>query len=261
MNYQMVPLGVRGDFKIYGVRFSDGNFMFWHKVNISVIKKVAVVFEEKYQNMELGDDMILLSLKGINDYQIWVNIINIFIEIMKSDKSKINFQFVVGSEEQSRVVERLGKDIGILFEINIVNAVVESVQEGNEFNKEVTRLSNVEQIFYLDNNGNILNSAGNVVGRIGDGIHNINPEDNSLLNGNQKIGYIGDYKNMDIGGNSLSKGKMLTYKNPNAPSLRLEEDHVAPALNRAAFVSFPILIFILSALMLIGSMILLFILD
>ena len=262
MNYQMVPLGVRGDFKIYGVRFNGGNFMFWHKISISVIKEVAVVFEEKYQNMNLSDDMILLSLNGINDYQSWINIINIFIEIMKSDKSKIKFQFVVGSEEQARVVEKLGNQLGILFEINNVNVVVDSVQKENKINVEVVNDSNVEQIFYVDANGNILNSDGNVVGRLGDGVHKINSDDNSLLNENQKIGYIGDYKNMISGGNSLGKGKVLTYKNPNAgTSLMPEEGHVAPPLNRAAFISFPVIIFILSALMLVGSVILLFVLD
>lgn len=262
MSYQMVPLGVSGNFKIYGVRFDGGNFMFWHKISISVIKKVIVVFEEKYQDMYLGDDMILLSLIGINNYEKWTNIINIFIEIMKSDKSKINFQFVVGSDEQARVVDKLGKEIGVLFEINNVNVVVASVQEENKVNDEVMNDSNLEQVFYLDNNSNILNNDGNVIGRIGDGFYNINPVDNSLLKKNQKIGYIGDYKNMEVGGNALGNARKLSLVNQNAtPSISPAEDHVAPSLNRAAFISFPVIIFILSALMLIGSVVLLFILD
>lgn len=268
MDYQKVPLGVKGQFELNGVRFSGGSFIYWKKSTTTNITDIIIVFDKKYESIGVKDGVVVLSLKGIINYQDLSEAIRIFLKILNVIHFNVRLLFIVENDNQRQVAEALGNTFGISFLLQNVNSNLENVEQNiNQINNEKSNLvdslsDDVEQVFYLDGN-NILNDDGLPIGSLGNDGYEFHFEDNSLYKNGRKIGYIGDYKNMKSNGASLGNGKVLTFKNPNAGPSFSNPDHVAPSLpNRsAAFVSFPVIMFILSALMLIGSIMLLFILD
>lgn len=117
------------------------------------------------------------------------------------------------------------------------------LEKKEEFDREVS-----EQVFYIDEVGNILDNSGEAVGKVNYDGYRVNSEDNSLLRYDNFVGYIGNYKDM---GKSISKDRAKVKR-----LVKSEENEKS-----AAFVSFPVVMFILSALLLIGSVLLLFVLD
>ncbi len=113
---------------------------------------------------------------------------------------------------------------------------------------------NVEQVFYLDEEDNIYNEDGNIIGKIGANGYGymVNWEDNTLLKDGQTIGLVGDYK-------ELGRPKTNVYKPP--VLTRKKSPYKSPYQRDAAFVSLPLIIFIISAILLIASGVLLFVLD
>lgn len=123
-------------------------------------------------------------------------------------------------------------------------------QEKPELKTENTQEQsrNVEQVFYVDEEYYLYNESGNKIGKIGTDGYMISYEDNTIQKDGQVIGTIGDYKEMG------KSNKANIYKPP-VRTRTLTPD------KRAAFVSLPLIIFIISALLLIASAVLLFVLD
>ena len=123
--------------------------------------------------------------------------------------------------------------------------------DDGELNYEEEQIRNIEEeIYFLSSQGEIYDNESNLIGRLGQEGYRINYNDNTLLKDGVVMGYIGDYK--DIGkskDNVYSKPKVRTLEKPKYSN------------KNAAFVSLPVIIFIISALLLIVSGILLFVLD
>ena len=104
------------------------------------------------------------------------------------------------------------------------------------------------QVFYISSEAQIYDSNNQVVGILGQG-YSVDYNDNTLLKDGNKIGSIGDYKDM-------GREQSNVYEKPKVRTLEKKEQEKS-----AAFVSLPVIIFILSALLLIISSVLLFIVD
>jgi len=120
-----------------------------------------------------------------------------------------------------------------------------SVEEREEQTREVLNE------FYIDEEYNVYNSDGIVMGKIGQDGLSIDYNNNTLMKNGQSMGYVGDYKDMGKS-NNRSKPNVRTLKKPPVKDTQNKS---------AAFVSFPVIMFILSGLLLIGSVVLLFVLD
>ena len=101
--------------------------------------------------------------------------------------------------------------------------------------------------YYLDEQYNIYNSDGNIFGRVGQNGVWVDYNTNTLVVNGKLVGYVGDYKDM---------GKSLESLNKNNVRVKKKEENKS-----AAFVSLPVIMFILSAMLLVGSIILLFVLE
>lgn len=99
--------------------------------------------------------------------------------------------------------------------------------------------------YYLDEEYNIYDGEGNVLGKVGQNGVWVDYNTNTLVMNGKLVGYVGDYKNM---------GRGTEKKNKNVRVKKKEEN------KSAAFVSLPVIMFVLSAMLLIGAMILLFVL-
>lgn len=124
------------------------------------------------------------------------------------------------------------------------NFVDSNLEENAEQSREV-----VADEFYLDEEYNVYNNNGEIIGKIGREGLLIDYNSNTLVRNGQVLGFIGDYKDM---GKSNSNG----MKKPNVRTLRKNDSNKS-----AAFVSFSVILFVLSSLLLMGSVILLFVLD
>ena len=426
MNYQIVPLGAYGEFVLNGVRFNGKSFMYWKKNNTTNIREVIVIFDKKYENVEVRDGVMVLSLKGLNNYQDLINSVSILLQILNANQINIQLHFVVDNENHKQVAEALGRNFGVSYVVQDVNQNREqqlqtmeeqlkknpdltaggsqmidtsnkkiNIHDGSGYEnngllnseeekvsllrewmqdpvkaEELTRMSekarndlltrivlagrkqhrlenasqqlasdkagevaisvakqdgglvntqlnivqhtdsrlnqysaversgdsvqvvnpsvinaqistgglsggsiaggsgdlfhNYEeptmegkeiqqrevesQVFYIDENNYLLDSNGQVIEKLGNGVYDIDYDTNSITKNGKIAGSIGDYKDM---------GKADTYNKSNVRVLRkLPDDNKS-----AAFISFPVIMFVLSTLLLIGSVLLLFVLD
>lgn len=127
----------------------------------------------------------------------------------------------------------------------------------SDYNKDVQledeeeQQRNVEQEYFIDEEYNIYMKDGQMVGRVGQNGYMPNYQDNTLLKDGQVVGVIGDYK-------SMNHTKDNVYVKPAVRTL------TKPGLEptkKAGFISFPVILFIFSALLLVGSAVLLFVMD
>lgn len=122
------------------------------------------------------------------------------------------------------------------------NYIEPNINEVDEASREVV------SEFYVDEEYNVYDNDGNCIGKVGQDGLLIDYNNNTLVKNGQSIGFIGSYEDMGKkNDNSRSK--------PNVRVLRKEENR------SAAFISFPVIMFILSAMLLIASVVLLFVLD
>lgn len=138
MKYQIVPLGAQGYFELNGVRFDGGSFMYWKKNTTVNIKRVIIVFDKNNENIEVLDGIVVLSLKGLTNYQNIVYAIRILIQVLKFNLVDVQFQFVVSNDNQRQIAENLGKELGFLYNIidksKIENSNIKEVE--NRLDKE-----------------------------------------------------------------------------------------------------------------------------
>ena len=137
------------------------------------------------------------------------------------------------------------EELGIVSKNNKYSVVEENIN----LSKEQIQSRETVNIFYLENDGKtIVDSNDNVIGSIGvDGY--LNFEDKLYQNG-QLIGKIGDKSEKRI----QTQGKARVYKP--------EHNHYNNTPKKeAAFISLPVIIFIISLVLLIGSGIILFLMK
>ena len=143
--YNIVPLGNRNNLNLYGVQFNGKNkFMYWFKSG-GQIKKVKVVLEAKNENVALDNETIVVSLKGITDYNDLRNAIMIFFRIMKSYQiNNLEVKFIIDNNNQKEVISSLCQELSLPFTLELSNQglnlrsykndiikKVETVQENN----------------------------------------------------------------------------------------------------------------------------------
>lgn len=115
LNYNIVPLGGSSLVEINGVRYSEGkNFIFWKNRGNLPINEVVVVFDKEHENIKSQDGRVIVSLKELNSYQDLANAINICRNIMGAD---VRFRFAVFNDNQRKLAEELGKNLGITYDI------------------------------------------------------------------------------------------------------------------------------------------------
>lgn len=120
--------------------------------------------------------------------------------------------------------------------------------------KEEDTQRNIEsEVYYLGSSGEIYNKDGKIVGRLGVGGYAVN-ENNNLLRYNNVIGVIGDINDMGVNKTEI-KANVRVLKKPDRPV------YSRNSKKSAAFVNLPVIIFIISLLLLIGSGIILFLMK
>lgn len=119
MNYTIVPLNGGNQFDLSGVRFRDKSFMFWKKKSNQPINEIMVVFDKKYENIEIRDGVLVLSLKGLTNYNDLREAFNIFLLIVKN--KNINVRFIIDNEQTRQIADSLGKEFGVVFVVQDIN--------------------------------------------------------------------------------------------------------------------------------------------
>lgn len=140
------------------------------------------------------------------------------------------------------------------------------LEEGNDFNLtklDVASKSELD-VYYVDSSGIIYNKDGNVIGQVGVSGYLVD-ENNNLTRYNQVLGCIGDINDMgksnvqDINNDKvidMEKAKKLVYK-PERPKYNANNS-TKNTEKSAAFVSLPVILFIISLVLLVASGIILF---
>lgn len=100
--------------------------------------------------------------------------------------------------------------------------------------------------YYLDDEGNVYSGDNTIIGKVGQNGIWVDHNTNTLVMNGRLMGYVDDYKNMG----------MSVEKNNKHVRVRKKEEKM-----NAAFVSLPVIMFVLSAMLLVGSIILLFVLK
>lgn len=162
----------------------------------------------------------------------------------------------VSNSNQYSTVEQNGENVYVV-NPNVTSATINSGGVSNNSNSNYSNwdaniVVNDEQEreilneFYLDENYNVYDNSGTVIGKIGQNGLIIDYNNNTLMMNGKMMGNIGDYKDM-------GKGKTVEKKNTRV--LKKDEN------KSVGFVSLPVVMFVLSAMLLIGSVILLFVLE
>ena len=140
------------------------------------------------------------------------------------------------------------------------------LEEGNDFNLtklDVASKSELD-VYYVDSSGIIYNKDGNAIGQVGVNGYLIDPN-NNLIKNNKVLGEIGDINDMgksstkSIGNDNVidfekAKSKRRVYK-PERPRSGIVNTNNEKS---AAFISLPIILFIISLVLLVVSGIILF---
>ena len=137
MNYKIIPLGGDSRFDLNGVRFDGKSFMYWKKKSGIPIKQVSVVFDKKHENIPVQDGVMILSLKGLQNYSDLEQAIQIFMEA--TQMYQVSFQFIVENEMERKMAEELGSRLQLSYGIQqenlqAVKKMEESIQKQNNSN-------------------------------------------------------------------------------------------------------------------------------
>lgn len=129
MNYNVVSLNGGNQFDLSGVRFDGKSFIFWKNKSTQKVTEVVVIFDQKYASQKLRDGVVILSLQGLKDYKDIMKALMIFKDIVKN--SSIQFHFVVGSEQEEKMAQTLGANLGLSYFVQNINKKEEQRQEQN----------------------------------------------------------------------------------------------------------------------------------
>lgn len=129
MNYKIVSLDGGNQFDLNGVRFNGNSYLFWKKKNTKVVREVVVVFDKKYENMQVSDGIVILSLKGLNQYSTIKEALQTFRQIFGNMDMK--FHFLVANENEKLMVDKLASELGISYMVQNMNKNIKTQQEKN----------------------------------------------------------------------------------------------------------------------------------
>ena len=193
--------------------------------------------EDGYSNEELG--IVQNNVSNKNKYSVVGENTNGDVQIVNPTVTNANIS------SQSGVNNITSNSYNYTTQDNSIN----NNQENTNLSEKQIQSRETVNIFYLENDGKtIVDSNDNVIGSIGvDGY--LNFEDKLYQNG-QLIGKIGDKSEKRI----QTQGKARVYKP--------EHNHYNNTPKKeAAFISLPVIIFIISLVLLIGSGIILFLMK
>ena len=164
-------------------------------------------------------------------------------------------------DNQYSVVEKNGENVQVV-NPNVSQSVIntngmsvsnkkENVGVNNLSEEQMQQREVFDEVFYIDDSKSILNNDGEVIGRLYADGYRINNEDNSLWKYGEMLGYVGDYRSM---------GKSASMEISKQKRLILEKKEESENKS-SGFANIAVVMFVLSALLLIGSVVLLFVLD
>ena len=193
--------------------------------------------EDGYSNEELG--IVQNNVSNINKYSVVEENTNGDVQIVNPIVTNANIS------SQSGVNNITSNRYKYATQDNSIN----NNRENTNLSEEQIQSRKTVNIFYLENDGKtIVDSNDNVIGSIGVDSY-LNFEDKLYQNG-QLIGKIGDKSEKRI----QTQGKARVYKPEN-------NHYNNTPKKEAAFISLPVIIFIISLVLLIGSGIILFLMK
>ena len=262
MEYNISMCNQNDKVKSYFLKFSNGfMFLFWVPQSGKSSRIIDIYFSN--ERCVLKEDRVGLSLNGIVDINNLVSGINVFKEIMKVDSNGMSFCFIPFDEKEFDIASKLGSRID------------KFVIDDSNYKRDVTTNNvslsdnNNDRVVYLEGN-EIWDSKDNLVGYVNRDGFSVNWENNSVMRNGEFVGFIGDKSLKVQEGNSQGKSNAMTKTL--MPGYAAQASRMSGAISHepsgeigrrrdAAFVSLPVIMFVLSFMMLIGSIILLFILD
>lgn len=160
----------------------------------------------------------------------------------------------VSSSSKYSAVEVRNGDIQVV-NPNVVGSTINSGGINNDFsndrmaegimNEDIQVREDLGD-YYLDDEGNVYSGDNTIIGKVGQNGIWVDHNTNTLVMNGRLRGYVDDYKNM----------RMSVEKNNKHVRVRRKDGN-----KDAAFVSLPVIMFVLSAMLLVGSIILLFVLK
>ena len=234
-------------------------YLFWVPQSGMSSRVIDVYFDN--ERCVLKEGKVGLSLNGNRDINVLVSGVNVFRQIMKVNENNMSFCFIPFNEEERKLSMDLGRTLGIIYTIDDSN--YRRVIENNSFN-------NNDRVVYLEGNEIRDADSDTLIGIVNQDGFSVNWDNNSIENNGRFVGFIGDKSFKVQGGNPQGKSTAITKTL--MPGYAVQASRMSGAVSHepsgeigrrrdAAFVSLPVIMFVLSAMMLIGSIILLFVLD
>lgn len=164
-----------------------------------------------------------------------------------------NRESKVAAEENGQIVElETNKDRinsnGTTTENYGFNNVISFPSNNNvELHEEGVQEREVNKIYYIDNDNNIYDDNSQIIGRLGENGYIVD-ENNNLNQNGQLVGQIGDINSM--GKSTIERQETKVFKKVLKPD---DTNYPTPSNENAAFANLPIIMFIISLLLLIGS--------
>lgn len=242
-------------------------YLFWVPQSGMSSRVIDVYFDN--ERCILKEGKVGLSLNGNRDINVLVSGINVFRQIMKVNENNMSFCFIPFNEEERKLSINLGTLLKVIYTIDDSNyrkVIERNIDNGIKI-EENTLDNNNDRVVYLE--GNEIRDAVSdaLIGIVNQDGFSVNWENNSIENNGRFVGFIGDKSFKVQEDNSQGKAnarvKMPGYAvQASRMSGAISHEPSGPIRRRdAAFVSLPVIMFVLSAMMLIGSIILLFVLD
>lgn len=253
------------------IRLSNGktSFIYWNN-GISFIQKVIIV-KGIFVNIQAGDIVLVLNNDlNINDVQ---SIIMLFFNQLGIDNVKSTVvKLVVNNKLEEEELKGLLRLFNVSFSIEKSQNYVDdlssemvSVGDGRGVIQEEPQMD-VSNIYYYidrDDNNKIYNSYNALVGVLNSNgymadEYNVNDGTQKLFKDGKQLGVLVDYRNMSSA-KGMGKPKTKVYSNgkfmSKVYSEPVEEENIE-FNSRAAFISFPIILLVMSVLFFIASIIL-----
>lgn len=262
---QFIDLGVQSSgHRVCGFRFEVGErtrkAMFWFMDNC-VIKYVIVVLDAKYENIVVRGSVALLSLRGLKDYNEIKSSIMLFLNVMKVNQfGNIQFRFIC-DDNQKELIRTVAQELALTYTIQTVNN-----QEETKLNSHIDLDSNTigdvsSMKVYVEGNM-ILNLNNDPIGMIGE---EFTQQGNTIYHNGIRFATVIRDDDIELSTDSKKNTNLRVLKPSGQVGAIVTNNSGAIGKNRelgrAAFVSLPVIMFVLSALLLIASIILLFVLD
>ena len=251
----------------YGIILNNGTEARFKLPHDNTVESITVIFEP------LSDKIIafktaIISLTEASTYEIKEYMLRIFKKIMAENQFvNVRYSFIVTNQAQYDDAIKLGESLNIEYNISDVNNRHQNPELSNELSAvdtpKVTRQVYLQGDFIFDA------KTDKEIGLISFGYEK---KGDILWFGDKEFAHIIDENSIQrtsATNNGMAQGQTKTRSNPGAPAYytppasgEIKSTPIGRGSGRsAAFVNLPVIMFILSSLLLLGSIILLFILD